>query len=76
MPAALQWCDPWLGRDGSAKLPATCQSLRGWEVLTPALTRLPLPEELVSAIARELVAIGPVRDGRVRYPVGGLLRAT
>ncbi|CAK0903371.1 unnamed protein product, partial [Prorocentrum cordatum] len=55
MLAALQWSDPRLGRDESARLPAARQSLRGWKVLTPPLTRLPLPEEPVAALACELV---------------------
>ncbi|CAK0883778.1 unnamed protein product, partial [Prorocentrum cordatum] len=58
MLAALQWSDPRLGRDGSASLPAARQTLRGWRVLTPARARLPLPEELVAAIACELVLMG------------------
>ena len=58
MLAALQWSDPRLGRDGSAALPAARQTLRGWKVLTPPRARLPLPEELVAAIACELVLMG------------------
>ncbi|CAK0799614.1 unnamed protein product, partial [Prorocentrum cordatum] len=58
MLAALQWSDPRLGRDGSASLPAARQTLRGWKVLTPPRARLPLPEELVAAIACELVLMG------------------
>ncbi|CAK0906231.1 unnamed protein product, partial [Prorocentrum cordatum] len=58
MLAAPQWSDPRLGRDGSASLPAARQTLRGWRVLTPARARLPLPEELVAAIACELVLMG------------------
>ncbi|CAK0804389.1 unnamed protein product, partial [Prorocentrum cordatum] len=58
MLAALQWSDPRLGRDGSASLPAARQTLRGWKVLTPLRARLPLPEELVAAIACELVLMG------------------
>ncbi|CAK0911498.1 unnamed protein product [Prorocentrum cordatum] len=58
MLAALQWSDPRLGRDGGARLPGARQSLRGWKVLTPPLTRLPLPEEVVAALACELVCVG------------------
>ncbi|CAK0822825.1 unnamed protein product, partial [Prorocentrum cordatum] len=58
MLAALQWSDPRLGRDGGARLPGARQSLRGWKVLTPPLTRLPLPEEVVAALACELVSMG------------------
>ncbi|CAK0871112.1 unnamed protein product, partial [Prorocentrum cordatum] len=58
MLAALQWSHPRLGRDGGARLPGARQSLRGWKVLTPPLTRLPLPEEVVAALACELVSMG------------------
>ncbi|CAK0850824.1 unnamed protein product [Prorocentrum cordatum] len=61
MLAALRWGDPRLARDGSARLPAARQSLRGWKVLAPPQTRSPLPEELAGSSARGAGRLGKAR---------------
>ncbi|CAK0815965.1 unnamed protein product, partial [Prorocentrum cordatum] len=55
--AAIAWADPRLGRVGGHGLPLSRQALKGWRNLTPAASRLPLPAEVVFAIAMELMVM-------------------
>ncbi|CAK0903612.1 unnamed protein product [Prorocentrum cordatum] len=55
--AAIAWADPRLGRVGGHGLPLSRQALKGWRNLTPAASRLPLPAEVVFAIAMELLVM-------------------
>ncbi|CAK0812161.1 unnamed protein product [Prorocentrum cordatum] len=57
MMAAIAWADPRLGRVGGHGLPLSRQALKGWRLLTPASSRLPLPAEVVLAIAMELLVM-------------------
>ncbi|CAK0855314.1 unnamed protein product [Prorocentrum cordatum] len=57
MMAAIAWADPRLGRVGGHGLPLSRQALKGWRLLTPASSRLPLPSEVVFAIAMELLVM-------------------
>ncbi|CAK0871026.1 unnamed protein product [Prorocentrum cordatum] len=55
--AALASADPRLSSGGRHLLPQARQASKGWRNLAPAASRLPLPAEVVSAIAMELLAV-------------------
>ncbi|CAK0864325.1 unnamed protein product, partial [Prorocentrum cordatum] len=57
--AAVKFFRPQFSRAGSLALPRAAQALKGWKKrLAPGRARLPLPWEVVSLIALELVAAG------------------
>ncbi|CAK0810560.1 unnamed protein product, partial [Prorocentrum cordatum] len=56
--AAVKFFRPQFSRTGGLSLPRAAQALKGWKRLAPGRARLPLPWEVVSLIALELVAAG------------------
>ncbi|CAK0868150.1 unnamed protein product, partial [Prorocentrum cordatum] len=56
--AAVKFFRPQFSRAGGLSLPRAAQALKGWKRLAPGRARLPLPWEVVSLIALELVAAG------------------
>lgn len=55
LPSALTWAVPRLGGLVRRVLPITYATLQGWQKLTPAATRAPLPRMVLMAIAEQLV---------------------
>jgi hypothetical protein len=56
--AAVGFFLPYLSKRGGGRLPLTGQALRGWKVLCPPRSRLPLPWEVVALLVMELLDRG------------------
>ncbi|CAK0795370.1 unnamed protein product, partial [Prorocentrum cordatum] len=57
MMAAVAWADPRPSRGGGHGLPLSRQALKGWRLLAPASSRLPLPVKVVFAILMQLLVL-------------------
>ena len=56
--AALGYYNPTLKKDAGIVLPAARQAAKGWKRLSPPTSRMPVPWELVCALANALMADG------------------
>ena len=59
--AAAGWRFPTVGRFGDRRLALSRQALAGYARLAPPRSRLPLPPQVLSAIADRLITLGEVK---------------